>query len=102
MLLGALINAMKKTDRRPQHCSAIILGAGAAIAADGRTINNALAYPGLFRVALDAKAKDITFEMQLAAAKELARLTPDENLLPNMLDRKVHRKIAQAVARAWC
>lgn len=75
--------------------------AGAAIAADGRTINNALAYPGLFRGALDAKAKDITFEMQLAAAKELARLAPDDDLLPNMLDRKVHQEIARAVARAW-
>ena len=52
------------------------LKAGAAVAADGRGINNALAYPGLFRGALDAKAEDITFEMRLAAAFKLAQLAP--------------------------
>jgi len=50
------------------------LEAGAAVAADGRTINNALAYPGLFRGALDVRATDITMEMQLAAARTLALL----------------------------
>ena len=79
--------------------------AGAAVAADGRTVNNALAYPGLFRGALDGQAKDITFDMQIAAANELARLAGSEDLLPNMLDRHVHRNVAQAVAdtcRAFC
>jgi malate dehydrogenase (oxaloacetate-decarboxylating) len=75
--------------------------AGAAIAADGRTINNALAYPGLFRGALDAGAKAITREMMLAAAHQLAALAPSGKLLPNMLDRSVHRTIAQTVAAAW-
>jgi len=76
-------------------------GAGAAVAADGRTINNALAYPGLFRGALDARAGDITAEMQLAAAHVLAGLAPSEQLLPDMLDRAVHRQVAAAVAKAW-
>jgi malate dehydrogenase (oxaloacetate-decarboxylating) len=75
--------------------------AGAAIAADGRTINNALAYPGIFRGALDAGARDITREMMLAAAHQLAALAPSDKLLPNMLDRSVHRTIAQTVAAAW-
>jgi len=75
--------------------------AGAAVVADGRAINNALAYPGLFRGALDARAKDITFAMQLAAARTLAGLTPSGSLLPNMLDRNVHRTVAEAVAAAW-
>ncbi len=75
--------------------------AGAAIAVDGRTINNALAYPGLFRGALDAKAGDITFDMQIAAAHELARLTPEGDLLPNILDRQIHKQVAQAVKEAW-
>jgi malate dehydrogenase (oxaloacetate-decarboxylating) len=75
--------------------------AGAAIAADGRTINNALAYPGLFRGALDSHAKAITIEMQLAASNMLASLAPSGSLLPNMLDRSNHQKVAQAVAGAW-
>jgi malate dehydrogenase (oxaloacetate-decarboxylating) len=75
--------------------------AGAVIAADGRGINNALAYPGLFRGALDANAKDITREMMLAAANRLAELAPPGDLLPNMLDRANHRAIAEAVAAAW-
>jgi len=75
--------------------------AGAAVAADGRAINNALAYPGLFRGALDARAKEITFEMQLAAAQKLAELAPPDALLPDMLDRNVHQAVARAVASAY-
>ena len=75
--------------------------AGAAIAADGRAINNALAYPGLFRGALDVRATDITMEMQLATARTLAMLAPEGTLLPDMLDREVHRQVAEAVAKAY-
>jgi len=77
------------------------LQAGAAIAADGRDINNALAYPGIFRGALNARATEINLSMKLAAAKELASLAPQGNLLPDILDREVHKKVAQAVAAAW-
>jgi malate dehydrogenase (oxaloacetate-decarboxylating) len=75
--------------------------AGAAIAADGRDINNALAYPGIFRGALDAKATEINLAMKLAAARTIAALAPANNLLPDILDREVHKNIAQAVAAAW-
>jgi len=75
--------------------------AGAAIAADGRDINNALAYPGIFRGALDARAKDINLAMKLAAARKIAELAPPDALLPDILDRNVHKSIAQAVAEAW-
>jgi len=75
--------------------------AGAAIAADGRDINNALAYPGIFRGALDARAKEINMAMKMAAAKELSRLTPRNSLLPDMLDSNVHVSVARAVAQAW-
>jgi len=75
--------------------------AGAAIAADGRDINNALAYPGIFRGALDAKATEINLAMKLAAAEKLAELAPPGALLPDILDRDVHKKAAQAVADAW-
>jgi malate dehydrogenase (oxaloacetate-decarboxylating) len=76
------------------------LAAGAAVVADGRDINNALAYPGIFRGALDARAPDITPQMELAAAKALADLTPPGELLPEILDKNVHRKVARAVMDA--
>jgi len=75
--------------------------AGAAIAADGRDINNALAYPGIFRGALNARAKAITMEMKLASANRLAELAPASMLLPDILDKSVHNSNAEAVARAW-
>jgi malate dehydrogenase (oxaloacetate-decarboxylating) len=75
--------------------------AGAAIAADGRTINNALVYPGLFRGALDVGATDITYAMQEAAASTVASLAQGDELLPNMLDREVHKRVIEAVAKAW-
>jgi malate dehydrogenase (oxaloacetate-decarboxylating) len=77
------------------------LAAGAAVAADGRTINNALAYPGLFRGALDVRAKQITIEMQIAVSKMLASLAPEGALLPDMLDKSVHQKVAEAAAGAY-
>jgi malate dehydrogenase (oxaloacetate-decarboxylating) len=73
------------------------LSAGAAVAADGRTINNALAYPGLFRGALDARARQITQKMFLTAAIKLAQLAPEGSLVPNILDRNVHKLVAEAV-----
>ncbi|HPS54583.1 MAG TPA: NAD-dependent malic enzyme [Sedimentisphaerales bacterium] len=75
--------------------------AGAAIAADGREINNALAYPGIFRGALDVRATDITLEMKLASSKMLASLAREGDLLPDVLDKQVHIKNARAVADAW-
>jgi len=75
--------------------------AGAAIVADGRDINNALAYPGIFRGALDAHASRIDLKMLLAAAKSLALQAPDGQLLPGILDRAVHAEAAKAVADAW-
>jgi malate dehydrogenase (oxaloacetate-decarboxylating) len=75
--------------------------AGAAIAADGRDINNALAYPGIFRGALDARANDITLEMKVASSKMLASLASKGDLLPDILDKQVHLQNAKAVAEAW-
>jgi len=77
------------------------LEAGAAVTADGRDINNALAYPAIFRGALDANAKKITMEMKLAAAAKLAQLAPAKRLLPDILDRSIHKKVAKEVANAW-
>ena len=75
--------------------------AGAAVTADGRGVNNALAYPGLFRGALNVNANAITSQMQVAAAQKLADISPEGSLLPDMLDRNVHKQVADAVSAAW-
>jgi len=77
------------------------LDAGAAITADGRDCNNAQAYPGILRGALDAKATQITMQMKMAAAEKIAELSEQNALLPDALDREIHKKIAQTVADAW-
>jgi malate dehydrogenase (oxaloacetate-decarboxylating) len=74
--------------------------AGAAIAADGRMMNNALAYPGIFRGALDVAARSITIDMMLAAAKALAAAVPAGELMPEMMDPATHQAVAAAVAGA--
>ena len=81
---------------------------GAKIVATGRSdfpnqINNILAFPGVFRGALDVKAKMITKEMKVAAAEALAKMVmPSEGkILPSPLDKEVPRKIAEAVKKAW-
>jgi len=74
--------------------------AGAAVAADGRMMNNALAYPGIFRGALDAAAESITIDMMMAAAAALAGLVPQGQLMPEMMDRATHQAVAEAVRGA--
>jgi len=74
--------------------------AGAAAATDGRHLNNALGFPGIFRGALDARASDINEEMKLAASHTLAGLAPEGELVPDFMDRAVHRAVADAVAGA--
>jgi malate dehydrogenase (oxaloacetate-decarboxylating) len=71
--------------------------AGAALAADGRMVNNALAYPGMFRGALDANTDMITMEMLMAAAKALGDMAHGEALMPEMMDPAVHKAVADAV-----
>ena len=83
------------------------LAAGAAIVGTGRSdfpnqINNVLAFPGIFRGALAAKAVMITPAMRVAAARTLASCISNpsrEKILPNALDKTVVPKIAEAVKR---
>jgi malate dehydrogenase (oxaloacetate-decarboxylating) len=84
----------------PEITPEAALAAGAAIATDGAIVNNVLAYPGLFRGALDAGAGSISPAMKRAAARALTRLAPDDLLLPDPLDRDVHLEVAAAVAAA--
>ena len=83
---------------------------GARVVATGRSdypnqINNVLAFPGLFRGALDIRASDINEEMKLAAAHALAGLISDEELrddyiIPQAFDPRVGPTVAKAVAEA--
>jgi malate dehydrogenase (oxaloacetate-decarboxylating) len=72
---------------------------GAAFAADGKSVNNVLGFPGIFRGAVDANVPYITNEMLLAAAQTIADMTPPGELVPNALDKKVHHAVARAVAQ---
>jgi len=76
------------------------LAAGASIYADGRMMNNALAYPGIFRGAMDAQATRITLEMLMAAAHALADCVTEGNLMPEMMDPNTHQAVVAAVAAA--
>jgi malate dehydrogenase (oxaloacetate-decarboxylating) len=73
---------------------------GAIFAADGKSVNNVLGFPGIFRGAVDSRAPRITDEMLIAAMEVLVRETPSGELMPNPLDKKVHREVARAVAEA--
>ena len=78
----------------------LALERGAAFATDGRSVNNALGFPALFRGALDARVKRFTNEMYLAAAEKLSELAPPDELLPHVLEKSVHTTVAEAVKAA--
>ena len=86
------------------------LSAGAKVVGTGRSdhpnqINNVLVFPGIFRGALDVRAKDINRQMKLAASRALAELVSDSELrsdyiIPEPFDKRVGPKVAAAVAKA--
>lgn len=108
MASGAVVFAMANPS--PEIMPDVALAAGARIVATGRSdfpnqINNVLAFPGIFRGALDARARDINEEMQIAAAHALARLVGDDELsethiLPEAFDPRVAPAVARAVKAA--
>ncbi len=98
MNAGAIVFALANPD--PEIGISEALAAGAAVATDGRAVNNALAFPGIMRGALDSGAAAITGEMKLAAARAIAESAQAGSLLPNLLDPRVHARVAQAVAAA--
>ncbi|HSB17651.1 MAG TPA: malic enzyme-like NAD(P)-binding protein, partial [Bryobacteraceae bacterium] len=68
-------------------------------------INNALAFPGIFRGALDVQASEINEAMKLAAAKAIAHVIPEgalseDYIIPSLFDKKVVPRVARAVATA--
>ncbi len=95
---GQMIFALTNPD--PEIEPTVALQHGARFAADGKNVNNVLAFPGLFRGALDARAKEFTDAMLIAAAERLSALAKGEHLIPDALDREVHNEVAKAVANA--
>lgn len=95
---GQVILALSNPD--PEISPEVAVERGAKYAADGRTINNALSFPGLFRGALRAGARRFTDEMKIAAAQAIAGQTKMDDLVPSILDRDVHKHVADAVAMA--
>lgn len=95
---GQIILALSNPN--PEITPEDALAAGAAFAADGRSVNNALGFPGIFRGALNAGVKDITYPMLVAAARAIANHTKPGDLIPNPLDPNVHLVVARAVEQA--
>jgi malate dehydrogenase (oxaloacetate-decarboxylating) len=105
---GSIVFAM--ANPTPEIYPEDALAAGAAVVGSGRSdypnqVNNVLAFPGIFRGALDVRAKDITEEMKLAAAYAIAGLVSDEelnstNIVPKAFDPRVAKAVAAAVAKA--
>lgn len=108
MNAGAIVLPM--ANPVPEIMPDTALAAGAAVVGTGRSdfpnqINNVLAFPGIFRGALDCRAGDINEEMKIAAAKAIASLVSDEELtaeyiLPKAFDERVGKTVAAAVMEA--
>ena len=105
---GAIV--MPMANPVPEIMPDLAKKAGAAVVGTGRSdfpnqINNVLAFPGIFRGALDCRASDINEEMKVAAAKAIASLVTDEELNPDYIipapfDPRVGKTVAKAVKEA--
>jgi malate dehydrogenase (oxaloacetate-decarboxylating) len=95
---GQVILSLSNPD--PEIEPELALEAGAAFAADGKSINNVLAFPGLFRGALDAGARVFSDRMLVAAAKTISEAARGEELVPDALNPAVHLEVAAAVQEA--
>lgn len=117
ILTGEMVRTMNKdaiifamANPNPEILPDIAIEAGARVVATGRSdypnqINNVLAFPGIFRGALDVRASDINEEMMLAASDAIANLVTDEDIakgiiIPSALNKSVSKDIAAAVAEA--
>ncbi len=105
---GAIVFPM--ANPTPEIMPELAKEGGAAVIGTGRSdynnqINNVLAFPGIFRGALDARAKEINEEMKRAAAYAIASLVSEEELcadyiIPNAFDERVGKTVAKAVYEA--
>lgn len=117
ILTGEMVSTMNKdavifamANPNPEILPDEALAAGARVVATGRSdypnqINNVLAFPGIFRGALDVRASDINEEMMLAASDAISKLVTGEDLkngiiIPSALNKSVSKDIAAAVSEA--
>ena len=117
IVTGEMVKSMAKdaivmpmANPTPEIMPDIALANGAKVVGTGRSdfpnqINNVLAFPGIFRGALDVRAKDINEEMCIAASFAIANLVSDEELtpeyiLPKAFDERVGKTVSEAVAEA--
>ena len=118
VVTGEMVRAMNRdavlfamANPTPEIMPDLALRAGAKIVGTGRSdfpnqVNNSLAFPGLFKGALDARAKQITEKMKIAAVYAIAGIIPQEelsetNIIPTMFDERVAPAVAKAVREAW-
>jgi len=94
---GQIILAL--SNPHPEIEPELALEHGASFAADGKSVNNLLGFPGIFRGVLEADTPRITPEMYIAAAYAIADQALEGDLVPNPLEREVHLGVARAVAR---
>ncbi len=95
---GSVILALSNPN--PEIKPDVAIQAGASFAADGKSVNNALAFPGLFRGALNVRATRINNKMKIAAAQSIARHAEENELVPSLLHPEVHKEVTAAVERA--
>lgn len=103
-----IVFAMANPD--PEILPELAIKAGAAVVGTGRSdypnqVNNVLAFPGIFRGALDVRSSDINEEMKVAAVEAIAMLIKEDELradyvIPNPFDERVAPAVAKAVAKA--
>ena len=95
---GQVILALSNPD--PEIEPLVARQRGAAFAADGKGINNVLAFPGLFKGALSARVSHFSDAMLMAAAHAIAKLAGPDELVPDPLDKAVHEGVTEAVRSA--
>src|SRR5207302_1391500 len=88
---GQVILALSNPD--PEIEPLVAHEQGAAFAADGKGINNLLAFPGLFKGALEARARRFSDAMLMAAADTIAALARGDELVPDPLDKALHEQV---------
>jgi malate dehydrogenase (oxaloacetate-decarboxylating) len=117
VLTGAMVKTMSRdaiifamANPTPEIMPDEAIAAGARIIGTGRSdfpnqVNNVLAFPGIFRGALDVRAREINEAMKLAAAQAIAAMVPENelsenNILPDALNKNVAQNIAKAIKKA--
>jgi len=94
---GQVILALSNPDPeiRPEEATS----AGARFAADGRSVNNAVAYPAIYKGALAARARRIGNRMKIEAAKTIASFAEEGEILPSVLNKAMHEATAKTIER---